>query len=197
MHKNRSLKIKYENIRMNKSIENYHILTMKIGQRMVVSNGTVELINKGSILRGLGDWRTRDVFAFLRSGARCDKSGLKGTLSERRRSSSSLLSLGIIDFPAHESNFLEEATVARFASAYYHVKSINSRSLTLLRSALSTRTDDARSFSFATFREREKFAKNSPLGKFRGKNVACCVGISDGCSRAKSYILGEINFIAQ
>ena len=92
------------------------------------------------------------MLAFFRSGARCSKSGLKGTLSERRRSSSNLLSLGVIDFPAHESNFLEEATVARFASAYYHVKSINSRSLTLFRSALNIRTDDAR---FATFCKRD------------------------------------------
>lgn len=75
------------------------------------------------------------VLAFLRSETRCSESGLKGTLSERRRSSNSgLLSLEVIDFPAHESNFLEEATVARFSSAYYHVKSINSRSLTSLRS---------------------------------------------------------------
>ena len=64
--------------------------------------------------------------------------------------------------------------MARFASAYYHVKSINSRSLTLFRSALSTRTDDA---LFATFckRDREKCAV---LKNFAGKNVACCVGIS-------------------
>lgn len=104
------------------------------------------------------------MLAFFRSGARCGESGLKGTLSERRRSSSSgLLSLEVIDFPAHESNFLEEATVARFSSAYYHVKSINSRSLTLLRS----RTDN--SSTATTFRER----KNSPLGKFPAENVAC------------------------
>lgn len=87
------------------------------------------------------------------------KSGLKGTLSERRRSSSSgLLSLGVIDFPAHESNFLEEASVARFSSAYYHVKSINSPVVdsTPLRSQCARPNRTVRRallYSLATFRK--------------------------------------------
>lgn len=169
---------------------------MKIGQRTVDSIGTAELINKGSMLRGLEDWRTRDTLAFLRSGARCGNSGLKGTLSERRRSSSNLLSLGVIDFPAHESNFLEEATVARFASAYYHVKSINSRSLALLRFALSTREQTTRALS-ASRPFASKIAKNSPLGKFRRENVACGAGISAIVARVRDIynILSGASFV--
>lgn len=64
-----------------------------------------------------------DVVAFLRFEASAASVRLKRDSVVGL--SSGLLSLGVIDFPAHESNFLEETTVARFSSAYYHVKSIN------------------------------------------------------------------------